>query len=249
MVPNRAQASMQTSLGSGVELELHTEQAFRCDPVGALAWSNQGTAPQTLAPRSSRLRGATKGGEPPLTHPRCRHSPLKPDVLSLACQRGDPGARTYTMCSHTLLDSLTPEERALARQPLWTVGVDASFKLSGQHAFLLGDVRGPIPIISGAEDDPILTFDQDLMKGTTPAAAALLARVVDVYQARRDTTVLAPGHVLLIDNVRSVHGRSPFAPRWDGADRWILRTFVVRDLVRTRYARPHGGRVCAAVHS
>lgn len=28
VVPNNAQAKLQTSLGSGVELELHTEQAF-----------------------------------------------------------------------------------------------------------------------------------------------------------------------------------------------------------------------------
>ena len=63
------------------------------------------------------------------------------------------------MCAHTLLDALGAEERALARMPLWTIGVDASFKLSGEHAFLLGDERGPIPIISGAEDDPCNLLD------------------------------------------------------------------------------------------
>jgi alpha-ketoglutarate-dependent taurine dioxygenase len=42
--------------------------------------------------------------------------------------------------------------------------------------------------------------------------------------------VLSDGDVLVIDNDRAVHGRSPFVPRYDGTDRWLKRALVVREL-------------------
>ncbi|MFI5009933.1 MAG: oxygenase [Solirubrobacterales bacterium] len=203
MVPNRALAQSQTSLGSRVELELHTEQAF------------------------SRLR---------------------PDVLSLACLRGHPDAHTYVLPAHALLAQMNVFERKLLRQPLWMTGVDGSFRQNG-HEFIEGDERGPLAIVEGDEEDPTIVFDQDLMRGLTDEAHALIARVVDVYRAERRSVVLASGQILLVDNVRAVHGRSPFTPSFDGRDRFIIRSFAVRDLVRTRYARPRNGRTIAAEYS
>jgi L-asparagine oxygenase len=203
MVPNRALAQSQTSLGSRVELELHTEQAF---------------------------------------------SKLKPDVLSLACLRGHPDAKTYVLPAHVLCAQLSPFERTLVRQPLWMTGVDGSFCQEG-HEFIEGDERGPLPIVAGAEEDPTVIFDQDLMRGVTDEAHAMVARVTEVYHEHRGSHTLEPGQILLVDNVRAVHGRSPFEPSFDGADRFIVRSFAVRDLVRTRYARPANGRMIAAEHS
>jgi L-asparagine oxygenase len=203
MVPNRAMALSQTSLGSGVELELHTEQAF---------------------------------------------SKLRPDVLSLACLRGHPAAKTFVLPAHVLLEHMTPFERKLLRRDLWTTGVDGSFKLGG-HEFKEGDVRGPLAIIDGAEDDPTIVFDQDLMSGVTEEAGAMIARVVDIYRAERFSVTLEPGQILLVDNLRAVHGRSPFTPNFDGSDRFISRSFAIRDLVRTRYARPANSRTIAAEFS
>ena len=203
MVPNRAKAESQTSLGSGVELELHTEQAF---------------------------------------------SKLRPDVLSLACLRGNPEARTYVLPAHTLLAHMTPFERKLLRRELWMTGVDGSFKQDG-HEFLEGDERGPLAIVAGAEEDPAVVFDQDLMKGLTEEAQAMIGRVAEVYYAQRSSIVLEPGQILLVDNVRAVHGRSPFKPNFDGRDHFIIRSFAIRDLVRTRYARLGNSRTIAAEYS
>jgi L-asparagine oxygenase len=203
MVPNRAMALSQTSLGSGVELELHTEQAF---------------------------------------------SKLRPDILSLTCLRGHPDAKTYVLPAHVLLEYMTPFERKLLRRELWTTGVDGSFKLGG-HEFMEGDVRGPLAIIAGAEDDPTIVFDQDLMSGVTDEAQAMIQRVVEIYRAHRFSVTLEPGQILLVDNVRAVHGRSPFTPSFDGSDRFISRSFAIRDLVRTRYARPGNSRTIAAQFS
>jgi L-asparagine oxygenase len=203
MVPNRALAQSQTSLGSHVELELHTEQAF---------------------------------------------SKLRPDILCLACLRGHPQAHTYVLPAHSLLSQMSPFERKLLRQPLWMTGVDGSFKM-GEHEFLEGDERGPLAIVGGAEDDPTIVFDQDLMRGITDEAQAMIGRIVEVYRAQRRSVVLRAGQMLLVDNVRAVHGRSPFTPNFDSNDRFIIRSFAVRDLVRTRYARPGNGRMIAAQYS
>ncbi|HEY7961863.1 MAG TPA: TauD/TfdA family dioxygenase [Solirubrobacteraceae bacterium] len=203
MVPNRALAQSQTSLGSRVELELHTEQAF---------------------------------------------SSLKPDVLSLACLRGHPDAQTYVLPAHVLLAQLGTFERKLLREPLWMTGVDGSF-CQGGHEFIEGDERGPLAIIAGAEDDPTFVFDQDLMRGLTEEAQAMIDRIVHIYHTHRCSHTLKPGQILLLDNVRAVHGRSPFTPNFDGNDRFIIRSFAVRDLVRTRYARPGNGRTIAAEYS
>jgi len=178
-----------------------------------------------------------------------------------------PFRRSYALSARVLLEHLTRGEQALLRQPLWVTGVDMSFKMNG-HAFLEGDIRGPLPILGGADDDPLIVFDQDLMKGVTDEAQAMVGRIVSVYKLYRKAIVLQPGQILLVDNVRAVHGRSPFSPNFgalcsapagicvrgltslaDGADRFIVRSFAVRDLVRTRYARPDGGRSMAAQFS
>lgn len=203
MVPNQALAQSQTSLGSRVELELHTEQAF---------------------------------------------SLLRPDVLSLACLRGHSDAHTYVLPAHVLVAHMNVFERTLLRQPLWMTGVDGSFRQDDRE-FIEGDERGPLAIVGGAEDDPTIIFDQDLMRGLTDEAHALIERIVEIYRAERRSVILEPGQILLVDNVRSVHGRSPFTPSFDGRDRFIIRSFAVRDLVRTRYARPGNARAIAAEYS
>jgi len=200
MVPNREMAQTQTSLGSRVELELHTEQAF---------------------------------------------SMLRPDIVSLGCVRGHPDAKTYSLPAHLLLEQLDAAERRLLRQRLWMTGVDQSFRMDG-HEFMYGDVRGPLPVVSGADEDPAIIFDQDLMKGTDEQSHAMVERITEIYHAHRHGHVLEPGQILLVDNVRTVHGRSSFTPSFGPTDRFLIRSFVVRDLLRTRYARPGNGRMIAA---
>jgi L-asparagine oxygenase len=203
MVPTKAAAHSQTSLSSGVDLELHTEQAF---------------------------------------------SDLRPDWVSLACLREAPNAQTYVLTARHLVEALAPEEAAMLREPLWTTGVDGSFRVGG-HEFLHGDMRGPFSILHGPEDDPLIRFDQDLDWGISSEAHALRQRIIDIYPKLRRAHILKPGQMLLIDNHRVVHGRSRFETRFDGTDRFIVRSFVVRDLVRSRHARPRNGCMIAARYS
>ncbi|MGW0754837.1 TauD/TfdA family dioxygenase [Streptomyces sp. NPDC002587] len=181
-------------------------------------------------------------------HTEQAFSQLMPDFLSLFCLRGHPDAATYVFPATDLLHHLTAAEGQLLRLPHWTFGVDESFRVGG-HAFLAGDVRGPAPVLAGPEEDPSILFDQDLQHGITKGAHALFNKVIDVYCAHRRSHVLEPGDMLLLDNGRAIHGRSAFRARFDGTDRFVLRSFVVRDLGRSRHARVGNGRIVAARYS
>ena len=201
VVPHSKFASCQTSLGSNVELEIHTEQAF---------------------------------------------SSLRPDFLSLACLRGDPHAYTYLLPVQKIIEHLTPEEKEILYQKKWFTGVDLSFRCHGKD-FIEGDVRGPMSILH--DFPPHLRFDQDLMKGTDEVSQRMIQKIVDLYDQHRISHCLQPGEILFIDNQRAVHGRSPFFPKYDGNDRFLIRCFATLDYVKSEYARPEGGRTVAAIYS
>jgi L-asparagine oxygenase len=183
VVPMKEMATIQTSVGSNAELEIHTEQAF---------------------------------------------SNLRPDILSLACLRGDKEALTYILPVNEITKNLSNDDVDVLYKPLWKTGVDLSFKLNG-HEFIEGDVRGPLAILNGRIDDPKLIFDQDLMEGITDESNKMIKKIVNIYYKYRGAHNLKPGEIIFIDNNRAVHGRSPFFPRYDGYDRFLIRCFGTFD--------------------
>ncbi len=161
-------------------------------------------------------------------------SELRPDYLFLGCLRGDSHAATYAFSARELMKRLAPAEISVLRQTLWTTRIDASFAPFMPNP---KELRGPFAIFSGDANDPTMLVDQDLMRGTTPQAQALLEKVVAIYETSRSSHTLEPGDVLFLDNNRAMHGRSSFDPRFDGTDRFIVRGFVVTDLQRSAHAR------------
>lgn len=184
-------------------------------------------------------------------HTEQAFSKLRPDLLSLACLRGDPHAITYILPVQSIIDNLSDSEVELLKQPLWKTGVDLSFKLNN-HDFIEGDIRGPMPIL---DDDYQsngrynLVFDQDLMFGLTEESKCLIGKIVDIYYQHRISHNLKPGEIIIIDNRRAVHGRSPFFPKYDGKDRFLVRCFSVFDYNNSLYARANDSRVVSAIYS
>ena len=194
IIPVKNMEKQQTSIGSNVELEIHTEQAF---------------------------------------------SKYRPDFLSLACLRSHPDARTYILPIDVLLAHLSEEEIAFLQQPLWKIGVDLSFRLRDE-AFLEGDIRGPIPILSldpNNQNNLFLCFDQDLMVGITEEAQEMILKIVQIYYEHRTAICLQPGDILIIDNRKAVHGRSAFSPKYDGMDRFLVRCFATLDFQKSESVR------------
>lgn len=204
ILPIYSMASVQTSVGSNTELEIHTEQAF---------------------------------------------SQLRPDMISLACLRGDINAFTYILPVNRIIKNITKKEMELLYQPLWKMGVDISFKLHGKE-FMEGDIRGPFAILNGSRDDPQLIFDQDLMFGMTEESQKLIVKIIDIYYQHRITHNLKPGEIIFIDNRRAVHGRSSFSPNYDGYDRFLIRCFGTFDYEKSKEARDSSEpRMIQAIYS
>jgi L-asparagine oxygenase len=175
-------------------------------------------------------------------HTEQAFSKLRPDILSLACIKGDISAYTYILPVQRIINNMNAEELELLHKPLWKTGVDLSFKLNG-HEFIDGDIRGPMPILDNGQ----LIFDQDLMSGITEKSDKLVNKIVDIYYKHRIEHNLKPGEIILIDNNRAVHGRSPFFPKFDGNDRFLIRCFSTFDYEKSEYARSN--RVIAAIYS
>jgi len=188
IVPVKKMSKLQTSVGSNIELEIHTEQAF---------------------------------------------SNLRPDFLSLACLRGDDNAYTYILPVSPIIDTNTD---SILQKPLWKTQVDLSFKLNGTE-FVEGDIRGPLAILNGSLEDPHLIFDQDLMLGITEEADTKIRDIIEIYKKNRISHCLQPGEILILDNRKVVHGRSPFSPKYNGKDRFLIRGFAVVDYDKSEYAR------------
>jgi alpha-ketoglutarate-dependent taurine dioxygenase len=171
--------------------------------------------------------------------------PYAPEYLLLFCLRPDHdrvAETTYASITHAL-PLLSAQHRELLFQPLYRTGVDYSF---GNLQTVKGN--GPVlPVLYGNPDDPFLNYDEDLMEALTPEAQealeALKDAIVSVYQGIK----LGVGDLLCIDNRRTVHGRSSFVPRYDGFDRWLQRSFVVRDLGESAGDRRPGERIIRTV--
>lgn len=192
---------------------------------------------QDVVPLKSMLNQQTSTGSnfELEIHTEQAFSQLRPDILSLSCLRGDPNAFTYILHVESILHNMTEHEIALLKQPLWKIGVDLSFKIN-ESEFIEGNIRGPFPILQGSEENPILVFDQDLMFGLTEESDSLIDKIVGLYYRERNSYNLTPGDIIFIDNNRSVHGRSSFFPKFDGLDRFLIRSFLVFDYERVKHA-------------
>ncbi len=176
-------------------------------------------------PEGARRQTSTSSAVELEFHTETAFHPHKPRYLLLICLRGDPAATTLLCSVDELVDQLPLGVRRVLSEPRYRTGVDESF--TGDRSDRLGR---PVPVLSGDADRPTLTFDADLMSGTDPEAQAALDTFRDLARDRRIGVVLEPGDVLIVDNHACIHGRSAFAARYDGTDRWLQRTFVVPDL-------------------
>ena len=169
-------------------------------------------------------------------HTETAFHPHRPRHLLLLCLRGDPAARTTLASVHDLFDRLSPRDVDLMFEPRFRTAVDASF-LAGRRNEL-GPVR---PLVTGTGQEPTFVYDADLTVGIDVEADELVARIRAVIADVQTSVVLEPGDLLVVDNNVAVHGRSPFAARFDGTDRWLQRAFVVADLAPS--AADRDGRV------
>ncbi|WP_216894056.1 TauD/TfdA family dioxygenase [Nocardia alni] len=152
--------------------------------------------------------------EDAFTDDRCDH-------FGLLCLRGHPGAVTVLAPARCL--DLSDDVVAILRQARFTIHPDTAHDLPDHTEPMV------IPVLTGPAADPEICFDAIYQHPADPsdhhAAAALKALRAALDRAAIGLE-LQPGDVLLADNRRTVHGRTVFHPRYDGTDRWLLRTMT-----------------------
>lgn len=202
---------------------------------------------QNLAPVKSQEKVQSSGGSRTRLqfHRETVFHPYAPEYLLLFCLRPDHdrvAETTYASISHAL-PLLSEAHRDLLFQPLYRTGIDYSF---GNVQTVKGN--GPVmPVLYGNRHDPFLNYDEDLMEALTPEASEALEALKDAVAQVYRGVKLDIGDLLCIDNRRTVHGRSSFTPRYDGFDRWLQRSFVVRDLGKSASDRHPGERIIRTV--
>ncbi|MET9802588.1 clavaminate synthase family protein [Streptomyces sp. NPDC006368] len=164
--------------------------------------------------------------------------PHRPDFVMLLCLRpdhdGTAGLRTASI--RAALPRLPERTRALLARPEFSTQPPPSFGSVAEPA-------PPRPLLTGDARDPDLRVDFSATTGVTPGAREALIELEAALSAVAHTVLLAPGDLAIVDNRVTTHGRTAFRPRYDGCDRWLLRSFALADLRRSRDHRPDDGYV------
>jgi L-asparagine oxygenase len=196
------------------------------DAVG-YAQEHGGRVVQNIYPLAESVgqQISTSSDVPLAFHTETAFHPHKSHFVLLLCLRGDPDAAT-TLCSvDAIVPRLTDDELTTLREPRFRTGVDLSFGRGD------GWMTAPAPVLGRAAAGTwTLNYDGELTVGLDDRARDALAALGDAIEHTYTSVTLTAGDLLVIDNRRTVHGRSDFVARFDGTDRWLQRTFVVDDL-------------------
>ncbi|MFI5780624.1 TauD/TfdA family dioxygenase [Nocardia sp. NPDC051570] len=210
------------------------------DPVAYLA-EKSGALVQDVVPVRGKETFSGNAGSVLLTfHNENAFHVHEPDYVLLLCLRADHDrvAGLRTACLREVLPLLTGASREALFAPEFVTAPPPSF--GSDHAAI-----PPQPLLSGSADDPDIRMATIATTALTPRAEAALAEFGRACTTVARITKLTPGDLVIVDNRVTVHGRTAFQPRYDGADRWVQRTFAIADLRRSRDHRPHDGYVIA----
>ena len=166
-------------------------------------------------------------------HTETAFHPYKPDHVLLFCLRGDSRAATTFARVEQIVNHLDAKTVEVLSAPLFVTSVDDSFRTNGE-----ADEKIVTPILrndAGWE----MVYDEALMRGTMPEAQRALEELSATVAICTEEVVLRAGDVLVIDNKKAIHGRKPFAARYDGSDRWLLRVLTRRELPPQEYMDGH----------
>ncbi|MFD4024071.1 clavaminate synthase family protein [Streptomyces sp. NPDC058576] len=162
----------------------------------------------------------------------------RPDFVMLLCLRADhdgaAGLRTGSI--RQALPTLSERTREILSRPEFSTQPPPSFGTAD-------GATPPRPVLYGDPEDPDLRVDFSATTAMTLEARQALVELEAAINATAHTVWLTPGDLAIVDNRVTTHGRTAFRPRYDGCDRWLLRTFAVADLRRSRSHRPGDGYV------
>lgn len=164
----------------------------------------------------------------------------RPDYLALFCLRNpDSAATTYADVSEL---EISDTDRHLLFDAEFIIRPDDAFVVPARPAAARSQARANAPpkvsTLFGDPSRPYIRLDPSYTD--VPESAAHLEayrRLCAAADQACRSVRLRPGDCLLMDNFRVVHGRAAFHARFDGADRWLKRIGITRNLRQSRHLR------------
>lgn len=195
------------------------------EPIGYVQESG-GCIVNNFFPQQTHSRAATSDSfdtELDLHTENAFHA-IQPDYLLLLCLRQDPAAEaiTYIASAERILQRLSYEDQVFLLNEPYNFLSDYGPSEKNQRI----DINKRQTVLYGDPDSPFLRFDPQFMKAYSDRAQSVLDRLRAVAWEAVEPVRLTRGDLLIMDNRRTAHARSPFTARFDGTDRWMQRTFA-----------------------
>ena len=221
--PDRARLDKPDSRSEHLLLQA---TALLGEPIGYLQESD-GCIVNNFFPQQAHSRAATSDSfdtELELHTENAFHAVL-PDYLLLLCLRQDPSAEaiTYIASSERILECLSPQQRAFFLSERYNFLCD--YGTTGKNQRI--DIQRHQTVLYGDPAAPWLRFDPQFMEAFSEHAQQQLDELRQIAWQVAEPVRLQAGDLLIIDNRRTAHARSPFRAHFDGSDRWIQRTFAL----------------------
>jgi L-asparagine oxygenase len=216
-----------------VSLQLGEIISYRNEKSGALV--------QNVVPVPGFEKYQSNAGSTPLEmHVENAFHPNRPDFVALFCLRSDPAGQAGLQIASVrrAVADLSNENKKILSEARFVTESPPSFGT-------LKAAAAPHPILIGDFDDPDVRVDFHSTHPLDDEARGAWSALRDVLSSVRQTLRLEPGDLAFLDNRVALHGRTHFAPRYDGTDRWLHRTFVHLDHRRSRPLRSATGDVLA----
>ncbi|MEL7487805.1 MAG: TauD/TfdA family dioxygenase, partial [Pseudomonadota bacterium] len=174
-------------------------------------------------------------------HTEITFHPFTPHFLQLYCLRQDHHkvAKTLFAPVRRIINNMPLNMRSILFEERFETRIDYSWNPTQKE----NSPGRKCALLYGSVYDPFLNYDIDLMKGLDDQAQAALETMAESANEKWNYVRLQPGDLLIIDNRRSIHGRSSYEPLYDGKDRWLQRLYVVRDLAMCSEERYRSERV------
>nr|AKC92630.1 Fe(II)-dependent 2-oxoglutarate dioxygenase [Amycolatopsis sp. SANK 60206] len=157
-------------------------------------------------------------------HSDLYHHALQPQYIILSCSRGDHEGKAATLVGsiRNALPLLSDEviERLFERKFARPVGISHGDRIEDSSSLAY------VKPLYGDRDDPFLGFDRSVLRADEQADKEALAELDSTLDSVAKAVRLGAGDLLIIDNLRVAHARTPFEARWDGKDRWLHRAYV-----------------------
>lgn len=157
-------------------------------------------------------------------HSDLSHHARQPSYIILACSRADHErvAATLLASIRKALPLLSGEVKDLLFKRVFTRPIEENPHDSSGNSNDFAKFK----VLYGDRDDPFLCYERTFLRTENPVDAAALAALSGSLDSVAEPAFLAPGDVLIIDNLHTTHARTPFTGRWDGKDRWLSRAYV-----------------------